>query len=46
MRGLGFWQKVLVAGATLALLAAAALAFSAYQRPDLLLDLVGLRYCG
>jgi len=34
------------AALAIALIAVAALAFSAYQRPDLLLDLAGLRYCG
>lgn len=34
----------LVAGAALALLAA--VAFGAYRQPELLLNILGLRYCG
>ncbi|QEL65715.1 hypothetical protein OTERR_22390 [Oryzomicrobium terrae] len=40
-----FWAGALVALAVLAVLALA-VAFLAYDRPDLLLDFANLRYCG
>lgn len=37
-----FWQAIAIAAAALV----AALAFGAYSQPELLLNFVGLRYCG
>lgn len=41
-----FWRRAALVLGGLLLAVVAAIAFSAYQRPELLLDLMGLRYCG